>query len=141
MKFKLLTFLILVIFAGCSKNVPLSGKVLDEDGNPITVGTVFFSSEQGLSRARIQSDGSYAVGTLKDTDGLPPGKYKIYVTGAEVGLAPTGPPLVDSMGQEIPPMGGARKLVATKYTTEANTPLILDVPVKGNQYDVRVEKP
>ena len=141
MKLKFLMLLVLLCGVGCSKNVSLRGKVLDEEGNPITVGMVNFSSEKGLSRAKIQSDGSYVAGTLKETDGLPPGKYKIYVSGAEVGIAPKGPPKLDAMGQPVQQMGGVQKLVATKYTTEANTPLSIEVPVKGNQYDVIVEKP
>ena len=126
---------------GCGANVPLRGKVLDQEGNPITVGTVNFSSAQGLSRGKIQSDGSYTVGTLKDTDGLPPGTYKVYVTGAEIALPPKGPAPLDLMGQPIQQMGSFQKLVATKYTTEGSTPLTCEVPVKGNQYDVIVEKP
>ena len=140
MKFKIL-MLVLLFCVGCGKNVPLRGKVLDEDGNPITVGMVNFSSEKGLSRGKIQSDGSYAVGTLKDTDGLPPGKYKVYVTGAEIAVAPKGPPRLDVMGMPMQQMAGYQKLVATRFTTEADTPLTCEVPVKGNQYDVIVEKP
>ena len=136
-----MTLLILLLCVGCGKNFPLKGKVLDEDGNPITVGMVNFTSEKGLSRAKIQSDGSYTVGTLKETDGLPPGKYKVYVSGAEIAVASKAPTRYDTMGQPMPQMAGYKKLVATKYTTEANTPLTCEVPVKGNRYDVLVEKP
>jgi len=141
MKLKLITLLVLLLCVGCGKNVPLRGKVLDEDGNAITVGMVNFVSEKGLSRAKIQSDGSYTAGTLKETDGLPPGKYKVYVSGAEVAIAPSGPARLDSMGQPLPQMAGYKKLVATKFTTEADTPLSVEVPVQGNKYDVVVEKP
>ena len=132
---------------GCGKtNVPLRGRVLDQEGNPITVGMVNFSSEKGLSRGKIQPDGSYTVGTLKQTDGLPPGTYKVYVTNAEVPLAPKEPPKgpqqLDAMGQPMQPMMfNTRKLVARQYMTEADTPLTCEVPVKGNRFDVVVEKP
>ena len=142
MKLKIiLTLLILALCVGCGKNVPLKGKVLDEDGNPITAGTVNFVSDKGLSRAKIQPDGSYTVGTLKETDGLPPGKYKIYVTGAEVAVAPSGPVRLDVMGQPMQQLAGYKKLVATKFTTEADTPLTCEIPAPGNRYDVVVEKP
>jgi len=142
MKLKIiLTLLILALCVGCGKNVPLKGKVLDEDGNPITVGMVNFVSDKGLSRAKIQSDGSYTVGTLKETDGLPPGTYKVYVSGAEIAMPPQGPPKLDSMGQPIQQMGSYKKLVATKYTTEEDTPLTCEIPAPGNRYDVVVEKP
>ena len=142
MNYKFLTLLLLVLCVGCGKNVPLKGKVLDVDGNPITVGMVNFASEKGeLSRAKIQSDGSYVVGTMKETDGLPPGKYKVYVTGAEVAVESKGPVRYDAMGQPMTQLAGYHKLVATDFTTEAKTPLTCEVPVKGNRYDVIVEKP
>jgi len=141
MKLKLISLLVLLLCSGCGENVPLRGKVLDEEGNPITVGMVNFVSDKGLSRAKIQSDGSYTAGTLKETDRLPPGKYKVYVTGAEVGIPPKGPVRLDTMGQPMQQIGGVQKLVATRYTTEADTPLSVEIPVKGNQYDVIVEKP
>jgi len=143
MKLKLTALLILLFCVGCGKNVPLRGKVLDQDGNPITIGMVNFSSEKGLSRAKIQSDGSYRVGTLKETDGLPPGIYKVYVSGAEVPIESPpsqGPQQLDSMGQPVKRPPAFRRLLATPYTTEATTPLTCEVPVKGNRYDVIVEK-
>ena len=146
MKFKWLTLLILVLAlpvlcVGCGKNVPLRGKVLDEDGNPVTVGMVNFVSGQGLSRGKIQPDGSYVVGTLKETDGLPPGKYKVYITGAVLTVPSQRPAMVDSMGQTIPPMPDLRDLVARPYTSEASTPLFCEVPAPKNRFDVIVEKP
>jgi len=141
MKYRILTLLILFLCVGCGKNVPLRGKVLDEDGNPITLGMVNFVSDKGLSRGEIRSDGSYIVGTLKETDGLPPGTYKVYVTGAVIPVPSQRPAIVDSMGQTIPPMPDLQHLISPKYTTEANTPLTCEVPAKGNRYDVVVEKP
>jgi len=141
MKPKLLTLLILVLCLGCGKNVPLRGKVLDEEGNPITVGMVNFVSDKGLSRGQIQSDGSYVVGTLQERDGLPPGTYKVYVSGAITYVPSKAPPRLDPMGQLIPHPPDVVPLIAAKYTTESDTPLTCEVPVKGNKYDVIVEKP
>ena len=141
MKYILLTFLILFLCVGCGKNIPLRGKVLDEDGNPITVGMVNFVSEQGLSRSAIQSDGSYTVGTLKETDGLPPGKYKVYISGAIISVPSQRPATVDSMGQTIPPMPDIQSLVASQFTSEASTPILCEVPAPRNKFDVIVKKP
>ena len=141
MKYKFLTLLVLVLCVGCGKNVPLRGKVLDKEGNPITRGMVNFVSDKGLSRGEIQSDGSYVIGTHKSNDGLLPGTYKVYVTGAFIPVPSQKPAIVDSMGQTIPPMPDLQHLIAAEYTTEARTPLTCEVPVKGNRYDVIVEKP
>jgi len=141
MKYNLFALLILVLCVGCSGNVPLQGNVFDEDGNPITVGIVNFVSDQGLSRATIQPDGSYVVGTLSERDGLPPGTYRVYVTGAEIAVAATGPVRMDVMGRPMQQLPGFRQLVATQYTTEATTPLTVEIPAPRNRFDVIVGSP
>ena len=138
MKFKLFALLVLALCIGCSENVSLRGTVLDENGNPITIGVVNFVSEQGLSRAQIQSDGSYVVGTLKERDGLPRGTYRVYVTNAEIYVPSQAPPRVDAMGHVSPAMPDTRPLIASRYTTEATTPIIVEVPAPGNRFDIVV---
>ena len=75
---------VFILTAGCGKgHVPLTGKVtFSDDGSPLTSGTVNFVSGSFQSRAPIQPDGTYTVGTYKASDGLPRGKYSVYVTGA-----------------------------------------------------------
>ena len=137
--------LILLMSAlGCSQNYPLKGKITYADGTPITAGMVNFASETSLSRGKIQSDGSYVVGTLKDGDGLPKGSYKIYITGAEVAMEakpPKGVQKVDSMGKPVATLAAYRKLVHPKYMTTEQTPLTCDVPVEKNRFDIIVEPP
>ena len=35
------------------------------------------------SRGNIKPDGTFVVGTDKETDGLPPGTYQVYITGSD----------------------------------------------------------
>ena len=74
----------LVLVAGCGRgHVQLKGKVtFSDDGSPLTTGTVNFVSGTFQARAPLQPDGTYTVGSYKAADGLPPGKYSVYVTGA-----------------------------------------------------------
>jgi hypothetical protein len=132
-----------VCFIGCGENVPLRGKVLYDDGTPITVGTVNFTTGTHLSRGKIQSDGSYVIGTGKEKDGLPPGNYKIYITGAEIPIEPKVKPKIqyDANGQPISQMSYYQQLVGREYMTASATPLTCEVPVKGNSFDIIVKKP
>ena len=131
---------------GCGQNHSLKGKVTYKDGTPITVGMVNFESATSLSRGTIQPDGSYTVGTLKDTDGIPQGTYKVYITGAEVpkeaGSSQRNQKVVlDSMGQPIPTMTGSRQLVDRKYMTASTSPITCEVPAEKNSFDIIVEPP
>ena len=133
-----LTLCVLFSFAlaGCNGNSPLQGKVTFEDGTPLTVGTVNFSSEKGLSRGTIQPDGTYQVGSLKASDGLPPGKYKVYISGA---LEQSGPAREQQeRGGIRVPVVSARPLIDQKYATAESTPLTCDVPAPKNRFDITV---
>jgi len=134
---------------GCGKShYPLKGKITYADGTPVTAGMVNFDSGTSLSRGKIQSDGSYAVGTLKDRDGIPKGSYKIYITGAETAMEtdpaknpPMNPSMVDSMGNPMQTMAAYRKLVHPKYMTASQSPLSCEVPAEKNRFDIIVEPP
>ncbi|MCL2622820.1 MAG: hypothetical protein FWD31_04050 [Planctomycetaceae bacterium] len=127
---------------GCGNNYQLKGKITYEDGTPIPVGMVHFDSGTSLSRGRIQSDGSYTVGTLKNTDGIPKGTYKVYITGAEVAMeTDTRVQRMDAMGNPMPTMAGYRQLVDRQYMNASTTPITCVVPVEKNRFDFTVEPP
>ncbi|MDR3109089.1 MAG: hypothetical protein LBU65_05295 [Planctomycetaceae bacterium] len=138
----ILLFVFILTLTGCVTNIPLKGKVTYKDGTPVTKGTLNFSSEKLLSRAKIQSDGSYVVGTLKETDGIPKGTYKVYISGAEEAIeSKTTTIEKDSMGNPVSSMATYRQLVDRKYMTAESTPLMCDVPAPNNRFDIIVEKP
>lgn len=130
---------------GCGTgNYPLKGKITYADGTPITAGMVNFASETSLSRGKIQPDGSYVVGTLKDSDGIPKGSYKVYITGAEVAMETDpskNPSRVDAMGNPVQTMAAYRKLVHPKYMTASQSPIACEVPIEKNHFDIIVEPP
>jgi hypothetical protein len=101
-------------------------------GLPLTCGTIFFSNPSFLARAYIKPDGSYDVGSLSDHDGLPPGKYKVFIDGA-VKTEPDSNPK-NSFGENM------IFLIARKYTELETTPLEVEVPGE-NVYNITVEKP
>jgi hypothetical protein len=69
---------------GCgNSNLSLTGKVAFEDGQPLTKGMVIFDNGTVSSRAPINPDGTFVVGTAKEKDGIPLGTYKVCIVGAE----------------------------------------------------------
>jgi len=75
-----LSLIITIAFVGCSQHVPLSGKVtFSDDGSPVTFGNVFFLTPATVAQAGIREDGTYTVGSIKETDGMPKGEYQVYL--------------------------------------------------------------
>ena len=87
---------------GCSNKVPLRGKVtFVDDGSPLTRGTVCFVTGQFVARGYLSDDGTYRVSSTGRNDGLPKGKYKVFLVGTELVSADgsgnsTYTPLIDS---------------------------------------------
>jgi len=121
----------LLLLTGCGANVQVKGKVSFEDGSPLTTGMVIFVSGATQSKAPIEEDGSYQVGTLKSNDGLPPGAYQVYITGASIfpGISPMGAPL-----------GPVVELVDKKYTSPETSELMCEVK-RSMTFDITVTPP
>jgi len=125
---------LLLAFSGCGGDkVSLKGKVtFKEDGSPLTSGMVCFETDTYRARGPLKPDGTYQVTSVKANDGIPPGTYKVYVFGAEVGVEETS-------GR----MNAARSvsLVARKYTNKETSGITVEVDAKTKQFDFQVEKP
>jgi len=113
----ILTFVSLTIccLIGCGDNVRLRGKVVFSDTQePLTCGEIHFSTPSFLARAIVQPDGTYSVGSLKDSDGLPPGTYSIAIVNAVEGKqSMLDQPMIDSRG--LGHMEPEKLLIDPKY--------------------------
>lgn len=123
---------ILLLTFGCSGNkVGLSGKVtFSDDDSPLTVGTVYFTTDTYEARGNIGEDGTYHVSSVKDKDGIPPGEYKVYIQGAEknVGSTPGG-------YEQMEP------LIDKKYTSKGTSGLTVTIDKSTKTYDIKVDRP
>ncbi len=86
---KYISFLLLcfatILFCGCSNKVPLGGKItFSDDSSPLTRGIVCFEKDGFLARGPVLEDGSYQISSTGNNDGLPPGKYKVYLLDASM---------------------------------------------------------
>ena len=144
--FYLVSVSALIAVVGCGNGlVGLKGKVTySDDGSPLTAGCVCFDDGKTLARGRINSDGTYTVGTLSQDDGLAPGTYKVYITQA-IGPDPSG-----ERAPEYAPLGGTKTadsrlrqmvpLIDSKITTAEKSGMELDVTSATKTYDIVVDR-
>jgi hypothetical protein len=113
---------------------PVHGQVAFKDGAPITPlvgGQVVFEplepNAKESARGEIQPDGTFHLGTFKNGDGAPPGKYKVLV------MPPARSPSDEKRPK--PPVLHAR------YQRLNETPLEFNVTRGDNEYPITVERP
>jgi hypothetical protein len=79
-----LTFFCLLAITGCSTNVKAAGKVTFSDGSPVEKGKITFENDRVFYFGKIQKNGSFNIGVVKDGQGIPPGKYRVAVESYDV---------------------------------------------------------
>jgi len=129
--FTTLTFFFACLL-GCSNKVQVSGKVFFEDGSPLTAGTVIFDNGREQAKGAISEDGTYRLSSMANNDGILPGEYGVYITGAlgfsgTVTMTPGTVPRPDD-------------LIDTKFTSKDTSGL--SCTVKGTTvFDIEVTPP
>ena len=89
--YSIIILLLLVVATGCGNGqVGLKGTVVfDDDGSPLPTGTVIFTTATFQARGDIDQHGTFTMGSFGTKDGLPPGTYKVGITGATVASNPS----------------------------------------------------
>ncbi|MCL2118311.1 MAG: carboxypeptidase-like regulatory domain-containing protein [Planctomycetaceae bacterium] len=122
----------LVGLFGCSNKVQVSGKVVFEDGTPLTAGTVVFDNGREQAKGAISENGTYRLSSMANHDGIPPGEYGVYITGA---LGFRGP--VTMQPGTVP---RPDDLIDAKFTSKATSELTC--AIKGaTVFDIVVTPP
>jgi len=123
-------FFIIFFIVGCGQP-PLKGNVTFEDGSPLTSGMVVFDNGASMSRAPIQSDGTFIVGTNKEKDGISPGTYRVYITGAIE--------MLDNPSGRFP--APSRPLIHSKYSSADTSGLSVTIDKSMSEWNITVEPP
>jgi hypothetical protein len=111
---------------GCNNTfVPFGGKVTGSDGQPYTKGFVIFTNDKYSARGKLQPDGTYQLDSLKDGDGLEPGRYQVFMAGFH--------DIIDGPGGPI-----AVSDIAPKYESPNTSGLSCEV-TRGGHYDFTIE--
>jgi len=126
----LLSLLFLCVLGCGNGNVGLSGKVtFSDDDSPLTVGMVNFTTGTFLAKGPIQADGTYILGSISEKDGLPPGKYRVYITGASTAVASEK----GGMPTMVP-------IINQKFTTAKGSGIEVDVTASTKKFDFKVDR-
>lgn len=128
-----LLFAVAVVATGCGKP-KVTGKVTFSDGSPLTQGTVNFTDDKVLCKGSIKEDGTFEIRTLKPGDGVPPGKYKVYLTET----ARFGDAVETTSLDAVAVMHETINDVPPKYSNPEQSGLTIDV--KGSTtYDITID--
>jgi len=128
----LLGLTVIVLTAGCSKKIHLGGSVTYDDGTPVTEGGVIFVTSTFQSRGMITSDGTYTLSSTGNDDGIPPGEYKVFLTGVERTIKIDRPDGSYETRSE--------PLILEKYTSPETSELTFTVDGKKKRFDIQVER-
>ena len=122
---------------------PVKGMVRFASGEPLTKGKVAVDLPDGKrsSWGSIGGDGSFQMGTLTSTDGVPAGKYTVYFLGTM-----TEPPVDESSAPGG--MAGAKpaapfvpqQLIHPRFLKKDTSGISFEVP-KQLTWDIVVEPP
>jgi hypothetical protein len=136
-KHQIIFILILcIMLSGCGSGFKVTGKVTFSDGQPLTVGKVIFTNGQISAYGKINSNGEYRLGLVKDGDGIPAGTYQVYITEA---FQPGDSSLShkDDEGQIVTPLV---LVIDPKFTVASQSGLKCEVS-GSMKFDIQVEKP
>jgi len=133
-KLSVYVFLFLLVshcVVGCGGGkVGLRGKVtFSDDDSPLTVGTVCFETDTFIARGVLQGDGSYSMGSMSNSDGLPPGIYRVYVTGAVRAPDNAG----GGMTMPIP-------LIDSKFASGRSSGITAEITTSTKTFDFQVDR-
>ena len=120
----------LVLLTGCGDKVGLKGKAtFNDDGSPVPTGTVCFETDTYLARGDLKPDGTFTVGSLTANDGIPPGKYRVYISGAQ-----------KSIGQDKEGMDLYESLIDEKFASGTTSGITIDVTPSTKNLDIKVDR-
>ena len=140
----------LVVAIGCGGNsdprakglVPASG-VVTLDGTPIGEVTMTFHhtqpSEKPGGACLSKPDGTFAVNTFGDGDGIFPGEYKVTLSKASVTYPISDEEILQLELQEKPiPSPTTVQSFPKKYLNKDTTDIIVTIPEKGSK-ELKIE--
>ncbi|MDR1922773.1 MAG: hypothetical protein LBQ66_00245 [Planctomycetaceae bacterium] len=126
----ILLLLLLHGVLGCSNSIKVSGKVTFDDGMPLEIGKVVFEDDKHTYSSQIQKDGTFSMGQLKDGQGIPVGKYRVYIAEA----------IIEEFTPDSP-FPKVTELVAAKYRNSQTSGFEYDIQKKTTDISLVVEKP
>ena len=130
----------LLLLTGCHQSdiAKVKGTVTYNDGSPVTHGCVTFDSGSEKAFGMLNEKGQYAVGRIKDGDGIPFGVYQVWLTNTNI----TSTTMANTGGMQMSMNSTTTATVHPKYTSKTTSGLSFEAKQGGpNVFDFVVEKP
>jgi hypothetical protein len=129
--FRLILYVFISVLTGCyGKNVPLSGVIVFSDDNtPLTMGTVYLTSETFQASGQIRKDGSFRIGSEQPGNGIPPGTYKVSVSG-----------VYGKKGEMINSRNPNYSLIDSKWSSPQTSGMIITVDAKTRRLELKIDR-
>jgi hypothetical protein len=133
-KILLFSLVLLLVFTGCSGKAKVSGYVKFTDGEPVTLGEVCFGTKDRTYFGRLNKNGYYVLGEIKDGDGIPAENYTVWLARTVL-----SEPILDQNGDETGRFNET-EFVDRKYTEQKSSTLTFEVKRGTNKFDFTVER-
>ncbi|GHT16991.1 hypothetical protein FACS1894189_2070 [Planctomycetales bacterium] len=122
---------LLMLVVGCNKYVPLKGTVVfSDDGTPLTTGSVIFESGNIGASGALNERGEFVIGSMKADDGLAPGTYNVFISGA-----------VKDVGENSSRMESSIPLIHSKFGNKDTSGIVINVDKNTKNVQIKVERP
>lgn len=125
-----------LLCAGCWGNPHVTGRVTFPDGTPLTTGHVVFTDDYTLGKCDLDENGEYSIHMFSRNDGIRPGTYKVYVSGAVRFKKSDVEKDVDGMGD----LYGIERLIDEQYSNPDASGWVVEVK-KSMKVDLVVYPP
>jgi hypothetical protein len=132
----LLVALCPLLLAGCGRGgrletADVTGTVT-LDGKPLAIGTVVFTPERGrAATGKLQSDGTYSLGTYATGDGALLGKHRVAVIARET-LPGAGPMSEKSGAWAAPQFYSDHTKSGLTFEVKADNPNVYDIKLSSS---------
>lgn len=135
---------VLLICIGCGgPRAQVTGKVVFDDGSPVTVGDIRGKAEDVEVRGSIGADGSFSFFEVKPGDGIPAGlTYTVWLVNTNERV-PSTEKVRDDEGNMVPKRDQFVSRISDEFKGPTKSPLSLQVPkgTKSLTADFTVKKP
>lgn len=92
----------------------------------INVGVVYFQQPDFIARGALQKDGTYKIGSASKKDGLPPGLYTVYISGANE--------------TNLDEKSSLKPVIDDKFSSPSTSGLTVEVTKKNRRFDFKVDR-
>lgn len=135
-----LIFVCLLAITGCGTNVRVSGTVTFSDGSSLKKGKITFENDQVFYYGKIQKNGSFSLGVVKDGQGIPPGKYRVAVESYDVEGKGSEEVLIHFVAEKFrnSSTSGIEYNITEKTT---NIVIVVDKPETGSERQSLIPRP